>query len=54
MKSTASELGLNCRFGFIKDVQDGKLTLIFTTKVSQKDGKKAQHCENVRIGKVRD
>lgn len=31
---------LNCRFGLIKGVQDGKLTLVFTHKGIAKDGKK--------------
>ena len=44
----------NCRFGLIKGVQDGKLTLVFTHKGIAKDGKKAQYYENVLIGKVRE
>lgn len=45
---------INCRFGLIKVVQDGKLTLIFSHKGIEKDGKKEQYCENVWIRKVRD
>ena len=45
---------INCRFGLIKGVQDGKLTLVFTHKGIAKDGKRVQYCKNVRIRKARD